>query len=378
MTISTTRTLSQLTPASLLLLALPALTIGCQANAAASQPTTPPDYTVTVGAAGFARQDKPVMVQLDRAPAEGKFVRVTEAGEPVLAQFHPADAGEGGLLTFIMPGETPADATRTFDVAFASTPAPDVEPITGVDTLDEYQGQESFRVSTPDQTWIYHKKGAGFASLLDRDGNDWISYKPGNGPAGEYRGIPNCGKFHPGYDEGTSRVVHDGPVRVRIASETKSGWAGYWDIYPHYATFTITENPEPYWVLYEGTPGGEMDYETDQVVRAPGIETTAREAWREPLPHPAWAYFTDGPTGRMLFAVQHTADNEDDQYWGMQEEMTVFGFGRGEKLARLMERTPQKFTFGLSENSDLEAAKQTINAAFRNLDITVTPAGEEK
>ena len=57
------------------------------------------------------------------------------------------------------------------------------------DTIDA--GQEAFVIQTPLATFIYHKEGGGFSHLIDVDGNDWIGYAPGVGPAGEYRGIPN-------------------------------------------------------------------------------------------------------------------------------------------------------------------------------------------
>ena len=55
----------------------------------------------------------------------------------------------------------------------------------GADILDE--GQEAFVVETPAATYCYHKEGGGFSSLVDRDGRDWIGYRAGDGPAGEYR-----------------------------------------------------------------------------------------------------------------------------------------------------------------------------------------------
>jgi hypothetical protein len=50
------------------------------------------------------------------------------------------------------------------------------------------------------------RQGSGFASILDKDGRDWISYRPGNKAKGEYRGLPKCGQptkfFHSGYGYG--------------------------------------------------------------------------------------------------------------------------------------------------------------------------------
>ena len=55
------------------------------------------------------------------------------------------------------------------------------------------EGQESFEIRTDRATYLYQKAGCAFSSLIDRDGNDWISYKPKGGHKGHYRGIPNMG-----------------------------------------------------------------------------------------------------------------------------------------------------------------------------------------
>ncbi|HEV3259023.1 MAG TPA: tyrosine-type recombinase/integrase [Gemmataceae bacterium] len=40
----------------------------------------------------------------------------------------------------------------------------------------------------PTATYLYGKKGAGFASILDKQGHDWVSYRPGDKARGEFRG----------------------------------------------------------------------------------------------------------------------------------------------------------------------------------------------
>ena len=70
--------------------------------------------------------------------------------------------------------------------------------VTVADTTDE--GQECFRITTPTAVYYYQKEGCGFSSILDRDGNDWVSYDDDfpNSAQGGYRGIPNLGwQFHP-------------------------------------------------------------------------------------------------------------------------------------------------------------------------------------
>ena len=65
---------------------------------------------------------------------------------------------------------------------------------------------ECLRIETPGATYVYGKRGAGFASILDPEGYDWISYRHGGKALGEYRGLPKCGQptkyFHCGYGFG--------------------------------------------------------------------------------------------------------------------------------------------------------------------------------
>lgn len=61
-------------------------------------------------------------------------------------------------------------------------------------------------------TYHYNKLGAGFASLTDRNGKDWITWKPrsagGPGENNVYRGIPNLGPCcHPGYGVDNDRPM---------------------------------------------------------------------------------------------------------------------------------------------------------------------------
>jgi hypothetical protein len=86
-----------------------------------------------------------------------------------------------------------------------------------------YEGQESYRITTRSATYVYHQEGGGLASLKDRDGVEWIGYRPGGGSAGEFRGIPNFGAFgHPGYtgEKGSkSRVAERTAEKVTVWTE---------------------------------------------------------------------------------------------------------------------------------------------------------------
>ena len=98
-----------------------------------------------------------------------------------------------------------------------------------ITNLPDYQGQPSYKIQTPSATWIYHKQGAGFASLLDPDGNDWIGYRPGGRAAGEFRGIPNLihpgAGMHPG-GELCSSEVGGQPHRIHVRRRRLGGPLG--------------------------------------------------------------------------------------------------------------------------------------------------------
>ena len=139
---------------------------------------------------------------------------------------------------------------------------------------------DCFRVETPTATYVYGKRGAGFASIIDKDGRDWVSYRPGGEARGEYRGLPKCGHptkyFHCGYGYGqyrtdnpfSSRVTVREPGHARIESETRDGKSACrWDFYPDHATLTLLRIDLPtFWFLYEGTPGGKLDAGRDFVI----------------------------------------------------------------------------------------------------------------
>jgi hypothetical protein len=372
---------------------------GLAAVAAAAPPgwDLPHAYRVpvSVGAAGHARRDLPVEVGLDfaallkAANAAGivrtdslRVVEVDDQGAPLAAavphQFDAAAPGQKGTLVLLLTGETRAGATRRFHVYF-DTAAAHESPATPaqVKLTDAvpHQGQDSYQIETPAGTWLYHKQGAGFASLFDADGNDWLSYRPTGGSAGNYRGIPNLvhpeGYFHPGGTKCTSRVAGRGPLCVRIESEAEGGtWACTWDVYPHFARLTVLKAPKPYWFLYEGTPGGQLDHDDDYAVRSDGRRSKAGETWDDDLPAPEWLYFGDRKVRRALFLVHHADDAHPDAYWPMQGNMTVFGFGRL-KTNKFLDRTPTQFTVGLCEEAEFDRVKEVVESVSRPPEVDV-------
>lgn len=315
--------------------------------------------------------------------ADGERIHaVTEVGNPIRFQADSEDDA-GVLLTAELPGTTAADACRSIEAAVTASPAPliDVQPV-WVERLDDYQGEEAFRIQAELMTYVYHVGGSGFASLIDRDGNDWISYRPEGGFEGHFRGIPNIAppQFHPGRAEGKkpSRVLAQGPLKKTILSETEDGaWRARWDIFPRHARMTLlSKGPDPYWILYEGTPGGEFDPDTDFWFNSAGVRMPMpepNEYWNSRLPDPQWVYFVDGPTQRALFLALHEPDEHWDEFWHRGPGgMTVFGFGRGPRPQwQYLDQAPATLTIGLIEDSDFPGAQRAIESAWRPLEVTV-------
>lgn len=229
-----------------------------------------------------------------------------------------------------------------------------------------WKGQESVFVQGENALWIFHKAGGGFASLIDGEGNDWISYQPGNGPHGPYRGIPNLvfpeSLFHPGSTGCESAILEDRPDRAAIHSRTSDGqWETRWDIFPDHARLTVLKAAHPYWFLYEGTPGGRFEPEASLAHRSDGVSASLAERWQKLLPHPAWVAFTNADRRRQILLLRHEPDGEGDLYWPMEGAMTVFGFGRNDDARQprgTLTQVPAVYTVALLEGGRGEGAKK--------------------
>jgi hypothetical protein len=251
---------------------------------------------------------------------------------------------------------------------------------------------DCFRIATPSATYFYGKKGAGFASILDKDGRDWIAYHPAGKSKGEYHGLPKCGQptkfFHCGYgfgmykttNEFTSRVTVRSADHVRIESETADKKSACtWDFHPDHATLTLSRIDLPtYWFLYEGTPGGKLHPTTDFVIRPDGAKTTLDQPWSEVVP---WVCFGTAESSVGFFCVNHqkSEPGETDSYvsWPYQTEddgsfqdMTVFGFGRRgyqdpNQHTPQLKRLPARFSIGFVGTSDHKTAKAACEVLRR-------------
>jgi hypothetical protein len=247
-----------------------------------------------------------------------------------------------------------------------------VAKVTITDATDE--GIACFKIVTDTATYFYDKAGAGFTSMLDKAGTDWINFHPQgsapNGQSGWYRGIPNMGlnQFgHPGYTGATSTtsdakgVAHS---KVTVKS-TKGSWSVTWEFHPTFAMMTVLSVAENYWFLYEGTPGGAVGSD-DYSYRSSGAKSQLDKSWQGDITNTSgaakgteWIYFADGKVDRSLFMI-HNDDSIVDQYY-LMDPMTVFGFGRGSGTTRHMSATPATLIIGFIETRDYGTAKGQID-----------------
>ncbi|HWP41299.1 MAG TPA: hypothetical protein VNL70_10275, partial [Tepidisphaeraceae bacterium] len=345
--------------------------------------------SVSVGA--FARSDYPVLrpinftTILNRLGRSGSLVEqsirvieyaadgVTVIDENVPFQFdkatgYDAASNASGTLVFLLKGESPAGAVRRFQVYFDTTGSfspPSFTPLVRCTDNVSDEGFESVRIETSVATYFYQKAEGGFSSIVDADGNDWVSWNSNSNPgsAGGFRGIPNMGPagFHPGADHDvTSELVSQGPLRAVLESTDSDGNKVRWEFYPSFARQTVLSMNQPYYFLYEGTPGGALD-SADSVVLSNGTVHDINETWSDSdglgtENGQEWVYFRDsgvGVSGRFLFAVHNTPDDLEDSYFNLEDNMTVFGFGRhnnpGAPPDQLLTAVPNVFTIGLSE-----------------------------
>lgn len=242
------------------------------------------------------------------------------------------------------------------------------------DAIDESAGNlAAYKVETPLATYYLEKSGGGLSSMLDKDGHDWLGFhpQPGTQAGGEYRGFPNAvhvqplGYFHPrndGTGAAKTRVEFKGPDRVTISAESADGkWACRYDFLPARCVFTMTRVPEggKYWVLYEGTPGGQYDDDDWWMTSAGDQKSPLTTPHEGDIPAPEWIAFGDRRLTRALVLFNHIDDAHPDRFYQMQKKMTVFGFGR-QGLTEFLDRAPQQFSIGFVEQGTHAAISAAV------------------
>ncbi|MBM3855392.1 MAG: hypothetical protein FJ399_19930, partial [Verrucomicrobia bacterium] len=241
---------------------------------------------------------------------------------------------------------------------------------------------ECFRIETAGATYLFGKRGAGFASIFDSQGRDWVGYRRGGRAEGEIRGLPQSaatgGWFHCDYGSRpeqadnpfVSKVTMREPGRVRIYSETRRGDAACaWDFYPTHATLTLLKVPGGnHWFTYEGAPGGQFDLAGDFTVRPGGQRASLAERWAMPVP---WVLFGAQESPHGLLLVNHQKGSPADSYTALPKPLSegrsvhnkaVFGFGRpgwddaGRKPVPQLVRLPARFSIAMTPTCDAAAA----------------------
>ena len=300
-----------------------------------------------------------------------------------------------GVIAFLETLAAPAPLQSATRSESAKHPGPKTSAVR-FSEVTVHGDMNCFRVETPTAIYIYGKQGAGFVSIFDKDGRDWVSYRPGGQARGEYRGLPKCGQptkfFHAGDGYGqyktenpfSSRVTVKDPDHARIESETRDGKSACaWDFYADHATLTLTRIGLPtYWFLYEGTPGGKLDAKGDYVIRPDGTRSALDEPWSQVVP---WVCFgaVETPIGLVLVNHQDPEPGEVDSYvaWpyepaqdGSFQDMTVFGFGRKgykELIQHVpdLKRLPARFSIGFIERADVPTAR-AASEEFRHTPVS--------
>ncbi len=245
-------------------------------------------------------------------------------------------------------------------------------------------GMAAFRITTPGSSWFLQPANGGLSSLLDVANQDWLSYSPTSaGAGGAYRGMPNSvfpeGYSHPGFTGATTTELSSGPLKASFRSVTADGWRYRWDFFSTHTVMVWEQTPRAYWFLYEGTPGGQIDLSTDRVIFSDGINIPLTGSRTGDLPGPEWVGFADTVRHRSLFVRNLAEDPSSEEYWLMDQKMTVFGFGRLSSKTkgvpsgtfRPMLTGPQAFVIGLTEGDSFSTIQSAVNAASTRPATTV-------
>jgi hypothetical protein len=370
---------------------------------------------VTIDSGDYARTDEPVsqtinLTQLLAAQgasgpvsdASIQVVEVTQDGSTELNSTVPfqfdhgtsydATTNASGTLTIDANGSTAANTTRYFQVYFntnSNYTAPTIaSQITVTQNITDAAGNQAIEIATPTATYYVEYANAGIADIFDTSNNDWVSYNNTQGSAGTYHGTPN-GNFHPGDAEGfTTSVVSSGPLVATISGANSQNSITY-QFYPSFVKATVNEEVTPYYFLYEGTPGGSFN-PNDTWATSDGTTGTLANDMPETTSDGnggtgeiigagtndgEWAYFDSASAGKFIYYAHDSGTPEIDSYFDLDDNMTVFGFGRsrisGEGGNALLTTAPESYTFGIATDSGTFSTNAaTINGQYREVSAT--------
>ncbi len=294
-----------------------------------------------------------------------------------------------GKITFLMSGITAPNSTRYFHIYFDAGNK-DYQPVNFANLVSfednvEHEGQSSFKIQTTSGLYYYHKAGAGFASIEDINGNDWVGYSSSQIDL-SFRGIPNLGTWaHPGYTNSASSIKSSGPLKLIIESVKVGNIHKLrWEIYPEYARLTIIEPGENYFFQYEGVPGGSWDHNSDYVVKNNAQRSLVSQSWTNyELSDPEWVYFGDNSMERVIYFTNHQSDQLNDYYKPHDTsydpyKMTVFAFGRQDpydpNTSRLLSASNAKFTFGFFEDSVFTNVREAVLSSSNEPTVNLNPS----
>ncbi len=317
----------------------------------------------------------------------------TVIGGPYLVQFdEDAPGASTGDLLFQLPGALPAHGTRkvvvSFDHAASGAFSPQVGPagaVTVSDTTDE--GQNVYKISTPRADWYLQKKAGAFSSVVDAGGVDWVGWHPKDVAAqfaGEYRGIGQLNDhwFHPDKDVDATNtnmtVQSTGSMKATFQGST-NGYTQKIEVYPTFtrSTFTAT-GADPWWFLYEGTPGGDSAIQSGAgtVYRSDGGSAAFNGNFSTDMGAPSWVGFAVPGQNRTMFFSHGQSDGEEGYHSSGQ--MTIFGFGRnypGDSGKINPGSATQSFTYGILETASQSAIGSQVAAINSQSDANIDPGG---
>jgi hypothetical protein len=383
------------------------LIVGISSHATAGGPWWNASWSnrvrITAGAAGYTRYDKAAesavnFTQLLSALGKSGTLDVnslrvieTNAAGTILDASVPfqfdkdtdfnATTKASGTMVVLMKGTTGSSASRYYDVYFETTGGSFSPPVfaalVGIDENSSDGGQAAYRIDGPGVSMYFQTEAGAISGMIDRDYLDWVDWNFTDGAGGTYRGIPNAiypeSNFHPGAQNAISSVLSKGPLKVSVRTVTSNNaWEARWEFYSRYATLTIVKKDHPYWLLYEGVPGGSLEPATDFLYRSDGQKKLLSEEWNEDIAGDEWVYFGDPAVNRTLFFAHHENDSAIDLFKTLNDTMTVFGFGRDEStLSGELNSVPQHMTMGFINDVSFNACRDSINSAYKLLTIAL-------